>query len=195
MADHVFWCCHGDKVMPPFVFTSFQDGVTYSPDQPLTHQVTSVSPWGFRVQGRHQDWALPSSREWLNTRQMFLTAQKYERRVWNMQTNRYGWVNKYFSLKRSDTSVGTGWRQPPPSLFAEGFEVEVSGDAPQRFLRKTPVWNQIPFFLPASRSLRSKDMCVKHAATWRVRRTESPTCCTTCTLFLVELHFVYYRPV
>lgn len=46
----------------------------------------------------------------------------------------------------------------PTSLLTKGFEVPLSGEAPERFLSETPVWNQIHFYFPASLRLQSKDI-------------------------------------
>lgn len=94
------------------------------------------------------------------------TAPKWEIARWNMQTNRYGWINKYLKVWSSLTHHKGLAGDSPTSLFTEGFEIGLSGEAPQRFLSKTPDWNQIPFYFPSSQRLRSKDMglhCLLHA--------------------------------
>lgn len=78
--------------------------------------------------------------------------------IWNMQTNRYGWISKYLKVWSSVTHQWGFAGDSPTSLSIQGFAVALSGEALQRFLGKTPVWNQILFYFPASLRLRRKDM-------------------------------------
>lgn len=85
------------------------------------------------------------------------SSKVWKQTVWNMQTNRYGWISKYLKVWSSLTHQWGLAGDSPTSFFTEGFEVVLSREAPQRFLGKTPVWNQILFYFPASLRLRSKE--------------------------------------